>query len=82
MRLLERERFDADTGSAEKDITLTACVWSNLSFNHDGEFNEVCRAYQAAVSVVNDSRVKRGLGFWFRQSYWQWPVPDGVPPGP
>jgi hypothetical protein len=56
MRLLESERFDADTGSAKKDITLTACVWPNLAFNDDREFNEVCSAHQVAVGVVNLGR--------------------------
>jgi hypothetical protein len=45
MSLFKSERFDADTGSAKKDITLTACVWSDLAFNDYREFNEVCRAH-------------------------------------
>jgi hypothetical protein len=45
MRLLDGERLDNDIGSAEKNITLTACVWPNLAFNDDGEFKEVCGAH-------------------------------------
>jgi len=40
MRLIESDRFDADTGSAKKNVTLTACVRPNLTFKDDGEFNE------------------------------------------
>lgn len=63
VRLLDGERFDDDAGSAEKNIALTAGVHPDLSFNDDGELNEVCRTHQAAVGPANEFGVVRSFGF-------------------
>ena len=53
--------FDNYIGSAEKNITLTACVWPKVAFDDDGEFKEACGADQAAVSVVDELGVEGGF---------------------
>jgi predicted RNase H-like HicB family nuclease len=62
VRLLDRYRFDDDAGSAEKYIALTAGVRSNLGFDDDGEFQEICGADQAAISGVDELGEQSGFG--------------------
>src|ERR1019366_6862560 len=54
MRLLDSERFDDDAGPAEKSIALTASVRSDLTFDHDREFQEACGAHPAVVGGVGE----------------------------
>ena len=45
-----------------KKVTLTTRVGPNLTFNDDGELEEVCCADQALVGVVDELGVMSG--FW------------------
>jgi hypothetical protein len=63
VRLLDGDRFDDNAGSAEKGIALTASVRPYLTFNDDGELDEVCGTHQAAVRAVDELGVEGGFGF-------------------
>ena len=63
VRLLDGDGFDDNAGSAEKSVALTASVRANLTFNDDGELDEVCGTHQAAVGAVDELGVEGGFGF-------------------
>ena len=61
--LLHGERLDDYAGPAEKNLALTRGIGPNLAFNHDGEFQEVRGANEAAVSLVNELSLDGRFGF-------------------
>ena len=63
VRLLNCDGFDDDVRSPEKSIALTACVWSDLTFNDDGKFNKVCGTHQTVVGTVDKLNVAGGFRF-------------------
>jgi hypothetical protein len=42
---------------------LTASVRPNLTFNDDGELDEICGTHQAAVGAVDELGLEGGFGF-------------------
>lgn len=63
VRLLNAEKLDDDAGSTKKNIALAAGIRPNLSFNDDGELNEIGGADEAAIGVVDEFGVERGFRF-------------------